>query len=410
MSDLLRCAWREVSRRKGRLAANVMGYALAVAAMIVVVSLSLFSRDAADAILHHLGTHFVTFTPCDCLADSPDAALESFEEGFVAAGAPTNMLPAALAKAAKGLPAVKDASPFLMYRIKSAADGQLFTIGGFDPRNTLAVAKNCCAARDIISGRFLRPGDKGAVVLEQSFAGPRKLTAGDKLKIGGIEFSVIGVVKPPIRPAKADVYMPITEARRVIAPRQKGKVSPEALARAVNMILVEVESSQAQDQALASVRKLYPGLITSTYACYKPARKVIGMNEKAMWALTAVVAIGATLLAMRTQLSSVIERRREIGILKAIGWTNGDVVRLILTETALQAVAGAALGCVLAAAVILLTPAAVLTGIRTSATIGLSAPVFLIAFALALVGGGVAGALPALSAARLNPAEAMRRV
>ena len=217
-------------------------------------------------------------------------------------------------------------------------------------------------------------------------------------------------MKPPIRPAKADVYMPITEARRVIAPRQKGKVSPEALARAVNMILVEVESSQAQDQALASVRKLYPGLITSTYACYKPARKVIGMNEKAMWALTAVVAIGATLLAMRTQLSSVIERRREIGILKAIGWTNGDVVRLILTETALQAVAGAALGCVLAAAVILLTPAAVLTGIRTSATIGLSAPVFLIAFALALVGGGVAGALPALSAARLNPAEAMRRV
>ena len=410
MSDLWRCALREVLRRKGRFIANILGYALAVAAIIVVVGLGAFSERAAGAVLHHVGTHFITFAPCDCLANAPNGVAENFDEGFVAGVTPTNLLPAALAKAAMDLPTVRDASPFLMYRMKRDADGQFFTFGGFDPKNTLAVAKNSCAAKDIVAGRFLKPGDKGVVVLEESFAQSRSLKPGDPLTIAGEKFTVAGVVNPGIRPAKADVYMPIAEARRIVARRQKGKHSEKALATPINMVLVEVASSQVQDEALAGVRKLYPGLLTSTYGCYRPARKVMGVNARGVALLTVVIGIGAVLLATRTQFSSVLERRREIGVLKAIGWADGDVVALVLAETTIQAALGAVLGCGVAVAALVLTPARAFGGAGFAQAAAGCAPLFPLAFALALAGGLLAGALPAWSAARLSPAEAMRRL
>jgi putative ABC transport system permease protein len=149
-------------------------------------------------------------------------------------------------------------------------------------------------------------------------------------------------------------------------------------------------------------------------------------------ALSIVAAVGAFLLAALLALSSVGKRVRELGTLKALGWTQRKVVRQIAAESLAQGVLGGVLGVALGIGVALLvglfgptltasstTGAGDLFGVEqaartTSEAVSLSAPVgitvLLAGFGLAVVGGLLAGAAGAFRAARLRPADALRTV
>ena len=218
MRDLITCVFREAAHRKGRFAANVLGYLLATAAMGVILALAGTSRNSANAVLGSTGTHFMACAPavCACSRTPPDAK-GAADEGFMAGGATVNLIPADLAEKIKGLPAVADASPFLMARLHSKSDGHAFTVGGFDVSNHLAVGTPASASSDVVSGRYLTPDDVGMVVAEEAYAKGRGLKIGDHLPIAGVSYQVAGIVNAGIRPAKADVYMPIAEARKAAA-------------------------------------------------------------------------------------------------------------------------------------------------------------------------------------------------
>lgn len=148
--------------------------------------------------------------------------------------------------------------------------------------------------------------------------------------------------------------------------------------------------------------------------------------------LEIVAALAAFLIAALLTFSSVGKRVRELGTLKAIGWTQRLVVRQVVGESVAQGIAGGIVGVglgVVAAVLIgafgptltassstgsssdLLGAAAVRTAHET---LSLHAPltvlIVVIGLALALAGGLLAGAAGGLRAARLRPAEAMRRV
>ena len=153
-------------------------------------------------------------------------------------------------------------------------------------------------------------------------------------------------------------------------------------------------------------------------------------------ALAIIAAITAFLIAALLTLSSVGKRVRELGTLKALGWSQRLVVRQILGECLATGIAGGVLGVILgvlgALAVGTFGPtlsASSTTGAagandvlglagalsRTaSTTVSLTAPVSLgllvFGFLLALMGGLVAGGAGALRAARLRPADALRQV
>jgi putative ABC transport system permease protein len=140
------------------------------------------------------------------------------------------------------------------------------------------------------------------------------------------------------------------------------------------------------------------------------------------------------LFAALLTLSSVGKRVRELGTLKALGWSQRLVVRQVVGESFAQGVLGAALGVALgiglAAAVGALAPTLHANshvggsggffglgqiGARTvSDSVALTAPVtagvVALGFLLALAGGLIAGSAGALRAARLRPADALRQV
>jgi len=106
---------------------------------------------------------------------------------------------------------------------------------------------------------------------------------------------------------------------------------------------------------------------------------------------------------------SVIQKSRQIGILKATGTSTGTVLRVFLVEGALVGIAGSAAGCALGAAMSFAFAALVKNPYGESLfPIELGPRLFLLASAVAIVTAVVAAAAPALHAARLDPAVVIR--
>ncbi|MBU4198471.1 MAG: FtsX-like permease family protein [Verrucomicrobia bacterium] len=445
--------FREISRRKARTSVAIAGYALAVAMCSLLLAIFYASKESGDNVLANTGTHFIAFVP----ARVSDAATSVFHDDtiscFLNGGIITRTMSCDVLDSVKTIPSIADASPFLMFRVKSlvpvnavitnkidseqdlaslcepcrraylksvepmilasrvgpslpATSNYSLTVGGFDPANKVAVGTTCCAETDVISGRFLRPGDKGMILVEEAYARAMGLKSGDSIKIAGRAFKVAGIVNPGIRPAKADVYLPYEEAEDMA----RACMTQSPPTRIMNAILVQVRHSLRQEEAIRAVRKLIPDIVVSSYACYRPAAKVIGINEKTAWILVAVLQLGAILFAVKSQTASLVERRRDIGILKVLGWTNGAIAGLIFTEAAFQAFVGSLIGCVGAILLLLLLPKD-LIGILNLNSIPVIAYVMIgIVCCLSMLGGIMAGIFPVLHAGRLLPLEALRRL
>jgi putative ABC transport system permease protein len=131
---------------------------------------------------------------------------------------------------------------------------------------------------------------------------------------------------------------------------------------------------------------------------------VLTIGEETAWNISIALTVVAVLFTVRSQLATVSERTKEIGILKAIGWSKSDVVNQILIESALQGAIGGLIGCAVGYgfAWYLLSTIGGLLAVD---------PVVLAAgFGIAVLSGVAAGLYPSWRAARLVPAEALRTV
>jgi putative ABC transport system permease protein len=405
-------AWRELRRRQWRTATTILGYFLAVSVTIGLIA-AMSSRQAADRILSNTGTHFVAFAPADAGpgAVSPLSYIDPDNESLIAVGnneIPTRLFSQELLSAVQKIPTVKDASGAVLFRFKDPADGHGFTVAGVDPENNEAVGTTCCAATDVLRGRFLNSKDGRGAMVEEAYAKAHHLDVNQKISVAGTQFTVTGIINSGIRPTKADIYVAYADAERAINSRVKG----EPLQHRFNALLVEVLNSNVQDNAMKEVKALDPNLVVSTYACYRPAAQVMGMNETAIRILVVLVAFGVVLFAAKSQFASVVERRRDIGVLKAIGWSGCQVGTLLLAESIIQGLIGGLLGGVAAVTGLAVSEAATPTANPTSTTgdLLLIGGVLGAGMLLALVGGVLAGAIPAFLAVRINPAEAIRKL
>jgi putative ABC transport system permease protein len=227
---------------------------------------------------------------------------------------------------------------------------------------------------------------------------------GDTVGITGREFTVQGIINPGIRPAKADIYMLYSDAESLVE-EQLPNVSLQGQA---NLILVEVSQSSEQDEAIRAVKSLYPDLVVSSYACYKPASRANKISAASITLLVIVIGAFTVLLGMRSQLATMVERRQELGILKTIGFSNARIMGQILTESVLQV----ALGAVVAVLIVLLVMQTILMKPLAAMNIVVSGDLWLqisvVAVGLSLLGGLAAGIVPACWAGYKSPAVLLR--
>jgi putative ABC transport system permease protein len=397
-------AIHEVRRRKIRTLANVMGYVFAVAFMIALVSFGQAYSAMETNILRGIGTHFAVFIPARTVSPG-EFAVGPFFKGVYTGSFNMNVV-----EAVRALPGVDDAAPYLMF-----VRGNL-TIGGIDI-SRLATNTTAVSPENVVEGRYLEATDLDGVLLDEVSADLMRLKTGDNIDAFNHTFRIVGIVNPKVnsQPAGvADMYALIDVVRDVM---QSDPDSNYLMGFGdTNVILVEashageVEEVNAVKQSVLETLESHVGEKGSLagYGCYAPARIVVSITEENAWIVSLIVVISVTLFSLKSQFGAVVERTNEIGILKAIGWGDSDVMKQILVESVLQGLIGGLAGICLGYALAFLFP---LFGIMSAEGLILAVSPLLIIGGLtaALLGGIVAGVFPAWQAAKLQPAEALRR-
>jgi putative ABC transport system permease protein len=330
-------AWREIVRRKGRSVAAMFSYALATMIFSVLISLLQYSEYSQYKTLHATGTHFIAFSPVCC---NLPLLKDETHEGFWANGSRSSVLPISLIDSIKKLPTIRDASPLLMFRFKDSTNAAGILASGFDPNNTISVANTTCASADVVSGRFITVHDTNAVLIEESFALSRKIVVGKSLTIAGIPLAVIGIVNAGIRPVKADIYMSFRQAEWLMSERTWNPIQDE-----MNIILVESANAQVHEQAVQDVKNILgKDKIVSSYSCHNPAAEAIKNNRQMLWLGFVFITIFITVHVIRNHYASLLERKRDIGILQSMGWSRKRIALFVGNELILQALLGGIVG------------------------------------------------------------------
>jgi putative ABC transport system permease protein len=396
-------AIKEVRRRKIRTFANVMGYVFAVAFMIALVSFGQVYSAMEASILRGIGTHFAVFIPARTVY-SGEFAVGPFFKGVYTGSFNMNVV-----EAIRALPGVDDAAPYVMF-----IRGNL-TIGGIDI-SRLATNTTAVSSENVVEGRYLEATDLDGVLLDEVSAGLMKLGVGDSIDAFNRTFRIVGIVNPKVvsQPAGvADMYALIDVVRDIMISNPDSNYLMGF--GDTNVILVEAahvgeveEVNAVKQSVLEALEAVGEKGSLAGYGCYAPARIAVSITEENAWIVSLIVAVSVTLFSLKSQFGVVVERTKEIGILKAIGWADSDVMKQILVESVLQGLIGGLIGICLGCILTFLFP---LFGIMSAEGLvpAVSPLVIIGGLAAALSGGIVAGLFPAWRAANLQPAEALRR-
>jgi len=246
---------------------------------------------------------------------------------------------------------------------------------------------------EIEEGREFEEG-KNELLLGHKYAESHDSTIGDVMKINGTEFEVVGILEE-----SGD-----NDIDNVITTYIKDLQEATGKDGVVSVIMIKPEIPQDAENIEEEINDNFDDVRAATdKSIMNSANRMLSQLNVMTFALGSIAALISGIVIMNVMFISVYERRREIGVMKAVGATNKQILFQILAESIAISLLGASVGLVLSFCgtaylnMILLQPIALVT----------PRLIFVGIFFAAFI-GAVSGILPARQAARLNPIEALR--
>jgi putative ABC transport system permease protein len=384
-SDLARLAAVGLRTRKLRAALSALGIAIGVAAIIAVLGLSASSQAGLLAEINALGTNLLTVTNGQNFgggtAELPDAA-----------PAMTGRLP--------GVTQVQDTGTVTASAFRSPLIPTIDTNALSVDAASLGLPR--AVGTTVAQGSYLNAGTAGQPVAVLGAAAAQRLGIdriwpGGRIWVGGQWFYVTGILKPAVLAPEIDssVLIGYPAAQKYL--HFDGHPSTIYL-RAQNAQVATVDgllAAQANPENPSEVDVSQPSAALAAQADAKGAFDTLFLGLGAVALLVGAVGVANIMVI------SVLERRSEIGLRRALGATKGHIRIQFLSEAILLALAGGAAGIILGAAA-----TAIYAHAKGWATV-IPAQAWAGGLAAAVLIGALAGLLPALKAARLSPTQAL---
>ncbi len=411
-------AWKQFWRRRTKATLALAGTAFSIGLLVAVLSISRSVERAVAGALDAAGADMVI-----------QKRVEPCPFAFVKLPKDLAAIPISVADKIAAEPATEEVSPVL--ELWAFYQGHPTVVAGIDPRKkTLGPVRiaprederaeeaKCCA---VVKGRYLVPSDDYHVMVTVSYAEAKKIDIGDKIHIGPDRmFEVVGIVdlSGTARIAGAEAFIPLETAQEMLG---EGDVA--------STLFVSLKDAAKVADIEALARQLIgPGAsITTSQNVEAGTAALASVTRRSLLAISGLVLVFVLLLLTRHAVESVTERLDEVGLMKAIGWRDGEVGRMFMYEAIFTGLIGGVMGCVLGLAVawgygeiatLRLPPA--LASFPPCATtppplnlplnITVGPEVLVLGLSVALVIGALAGTAAARRAAKLPPAEALRRI
>jgi putative ABC transport system permease protein len=388
-ADMARVASAGLRTRRLRAALSALGIAIGVAAIVAVLGLSSSSQAGLLAEIDKLGTNLLTVTNGQTVfaqtAELPTAAPGMIRRiGPVTQVAGTGAIDSAHAYRSPLIPAINTNA----LSVQAATAGLLRAVG-----------------TSLAHGRYLNPATatQPVAVLGAAAAarlGIDRVWPGERIWLGGRWFYVTGILKPAVLAPEIDtsVLVGFPAAHKYLG--FDGHPSTIYVRAATDQVpaVQQVLAATANPESPGNVEVSRPSAALVARAAAKSALNGLFLGLGAVALLVGAVGVANIMVI------SVLERRSEIGLRRALGATRGQIRTQFLSEAITLAVLGGAAGVAAGAA------ATALYATARHWAIVIPAAAWAGGIAAALAIGAVAGLLPAVRAARMSPTEALRTV
>jgi putative ABC transport system permease protein len=429
---------KELRHHHNRTLVNILGIGIGIALFVSINAVSTAYQKAVSLPFKNLGADIVVQRPEKRAVDSKQqpASMRGIRLPFS-----NQLLPSQDLEKLKTVEGVDSmASSLLLWEFDK---GGFRTIMGVDlSQPSLGPVK----VKDWLKeGRF--PQKEGEVVIEKHYAKFQHKKMGDTVEINGRPFSVVGLleIKEGSQIASANIYLPLQDAQGLLGGESNG-VNPVrnssegpnpgveergTISNGVNIVYLRLKNPSLLSQVKTSIGRQLTGVsVSSSDSSLELMGGVSKISDQFSF-ITSIIALGgAVFLIIKAMLSNLVERSREIGILKAVGWTEKDVQKQLMGEVFLQSLMGGVVGILMGyffsyllgflsipvttSWELNLLPAfakdAETASQNVRLPVSISGGLVAVSLALSLTAGGLASYVMGRRTARMKPAEILRQL
>jgi putative ABC transport system permease protein len=329
----------EIQRRPSRTITAVVSIGIGIALLISLQAYADGYREAARAPLSEVGAAITVQRQ----GDVPEVF-----EGMVFPHSVAPLHPEEI-EAIAAIGGVEDVAESLFFW---SFENDGFIAGlGVDPSTSLGPGR---LRAGLVDGRFLESGDSGVAVAETSYSSQNGLGLGDLVTISGRTFTIVGLVDAAsvVGIANANLYIPLVDAQQMAAVASNVLAVHEMGPDDSNLLFLKAEQTHSED-VVAEIEAILgeDALVSSAKSFGEQLGVLFDLIDRFGLIVGLVAFLFAVAILLRTIAFAVWERRREIGMMRAVGWGRRDIIRQLLSETlvitSLGAVAGIGLAWVM---------------------------------------------------------------
>lgn len=365
---------KNLLRRKARTLLTVLGIGVGVAAIIGLGTLARALEAGYDAMIRGSKADFVVSQP-----NAFDISFSAVDETVVERLATFPEL-SAVSGMIQGIVQTPEMPYFFVY--------------GY-PRDSFLLERVQITEGSDLSSSTRPLGGGDPILLGADSAENFGMEVGDSIRLGESSFRIVGIYATGETLEDRGAILSIENAQILLGMQQQ-----------VSLIYVQLEEpSLALDFKMRASRILDDYSLSSTDD-FASKQSMVTVLQAYVIGISGLAILIGSVGMINTQLMAVVERTREIGVLRSVGWSGARVMVMILAESVLLSITGGIAGLILGVALlsVLGSTSTLLDGVAQQ----LDAGVLLQAFGVVLPLGLIGGSYPAWRATRITPVEALR--